>query len=94
MALLAPVAGARADELAAACPGLFTVEGAGPQRHAVADDARSHPEQLEKVTLGLLAGGALEDPALHRPTPPWAAAASPNAHNLVLKTADCRHPVA
>ena len=49
VALLAPVEGARADELAAACPGLFRVEGAGPQRRAVAGDARAHPNQLEKV---------------------------------------------
>jgi hypothetical protein len=44
-----PVVGAKADSLAAACPGLFSVEGSGPSRRAVAGDARQHEKQLEKV---------------------------------------------
>jgi hypothetical protein len=47
--LLSPVTGDKADELAGACPGLFTVEGSGPGRRAVAGDARAHELQLEKV---------------------------------------------
>ncbi len=49
VAILQPVVGPKADALAAACPGLFTVEGSGASRRAVAGDARQHEKQLEKV---------------------------------------------
>lgn len=47
--ILEPVVGSKADSLAQICPGLFTVEGSGPSRRAVAGDARQHEKQLEKV---------------------------------------------
>ena len=47
--ILSPVTGDKADELAAACPGLFSVQGSGAARTAVAGDARAHELLLEKV---------------------------------------------
>ncbi|CAL8469321.1 g8862 [Coccomyxa elongata] len=47
--ILEPIVGSKADSLAQICPGLFTVEGSGPSRRAVAGNARQHEKQLEKV---------------------------------------------
>ena len=53
--LLKEVAGAQADSLAAALPGLVVVQGSGADRRAVAADARQHEKLLEKVGAGATA---------------------------------------
>lgn len=50
--LLKEVAGAEADGLAVALPGLVTVQGSGGDRKAVVSDARQHEKLLEKVGAG------------------------------------------
>lgn len=47
--VLQPITGANADEIVKECPGLFELQGSGKSKKAKVNDARHHPDLLEKV---------------------------------------------